>query len=319
MRSDAQKSVLLTSGSRVRVLFGEVGGDEVLLKVHAGAGPFKVNSPTAGATVSGLTEVKWAVAKTDLSPINTQFVNISVSLDDGKTFVPVAVNTPNDGAEWIAVPNEASSGARIQVAAVENVFFAISPKFSTSAARSSIVVVRHAEKGARDDPDLNEAGKKRAEVLQQLLANAGISEVYSTNTQRTLQTAQPLASAAGLTITQYDSEEELATTLAAAQDGRRVLVVGHSNTIQPFLAKLGVAGPPAIGEEFDNLFVAISTGGVGPKLEQRKYSAVASPQLALRPAMAKGVRPTSVETKLQTIESQLQAIQVLLREIREGR
>ncbi len=301
---------------------GGIGGDEVLLTVHAAAGPFKVSAPAAGATVSGLTEVKWDVAKTNLAPINTQFVNIALSLDDGNTFTPVASNTLNDGQEWIALPNSASTAARIQVTAVDNVYFAISPKFSIATSHFSVVVVRHAEKDTGADPELTTAGKKRATSLQLLLANAGIAEVYSTDTKRTRQTAQPLATSNGLTITNYSDHEDLATTLAALQDGRRVLVVGHSDTIQPFLTKLGVAAAPTIGEdEFDHLLIALKADSGAPKLEKRKYAATATigPALTLggspTAALAKESQHSNLDAKLKAIEIQLQAIQAQLREI----
>jgi hypothetical protein len=85
------------------------------------------------------------------------------------------------------------------------------------------------------------------------------------------------------------------------------------------LAKLGVTDPPSPGDEFDNLFIAVTTSEGTPKLEQRKYSSALPAQVAAEPLAARVVRPNSLESKLQVIENQLQAIQDQLRELRAGR
>src|SRR5690606_38005405 len=64
------------------------------------AGPFKITNPSNNQNVplEGNTMlVEWNVAGTDAAPINTQFVRILFSSDNGQTFTVVAENTPNDG------------------------------------------------------------------------------------------------------------------------------------------------------------------------------------------------------------------------------
>src|SRR5205085_354526 len=65
----------------------------------------------------------------------------------------------------------------------------------TAAGQSTIFIVRHAEKaqGGGDDPVLSEAGQARAESLANLLKDAGISAIYTSEVKRTQQTAAPLA------------------------------------------------------------------------------------------------------------------------------
>ena len=60
-----------------------------------------------------------------------------------------------------------------------------------------VFVVRHTEK-AKDgskDPDLTEAGRRRAEELASLLGQSGLTHLYSSEFRRTRETVGPLARA----------------------------------------------------------------------------------------------------------------------------
>jgi phosphohistidine phosphatase SixA len=131
---------------------------------------------------------------------------------------------------------------------------------------ATVFLVRHAEKvEIGDDPALSEAGEERAEALANLLRDAGIGAIYTTDYVRTRETAAPLASMLGLGLTLYEPEklEELAAEIR--QRGGRCLVVGHSNTT-PFLTALlgGDPGEPIDEEsEYDRLYVVtMAPGGV---------------------------------------------------------
>ena len=98
-----------------------------------------------------------------------------------------------------------------------------------------VVVVRHAEKLADGgkDPALSEAGRARAQRLAGLLHDAPLVAVYSTDTRRTRETAQPTALAHGLTVKRYDagiSAFDFVSQILIANPRGAILVVGHSNT-----------------------------------------------------------------------------------------
>ena len=88
------------------------------------------------------------------------------------------------------------------------------------ATTTTFVIVRHAEKaddGTRD-PSLSAAGLARAQALAQRLARSGLVAVYATPFRRTQQTAQVVATMAGLPVTTYAADvapSEFAATLRA--------------------------------------------------------------------------------------------------------
>lgn len=120
-----------------------------------------------------------------------------------------------------------------------------------------IFLVRHGEKETGTDPALSAEGAKRAQALAERLGGEGITEIWSTQTNRTQQTAAPLAAALGLTVQAYDASAlpAFATTLGDTAGVK--LVVGHSNTTDALAALIGADPGPAINEasEFDRLYV----------------------------------------------------------------
>lgn len=138
--------------------------------------------------------------------------------------------------------------------------------FSTvSLAQTTIFLVRHAEKvDSSRDPELSLQGKARAVRLMELLSETGVDQIYSTDYKRTRNTARPLAEKLDLFIESYRPfEEELVTTLKDEMEGKKILVVGHSNTIPALVNQL-------IGEKvyeqlpddaYSNLFVVTIIDG----------------------------------------------------------
>ena len=137
---------------------------------------------------------------------------------------------------------------------------------ATESIGSVIYLVRHAEKAAEnpDDPVLTPVGEERARELARVLESAGITRVYSTETIRTLETARPTATAAGVEIQRYAPQDRAAMaafveTLLGTPG--RTLVVGHSNTTPQLVQALG-GDPVSVMEDhhYDRLYVVV----IGP-------------------------------------------------------
>ncbi len=275
---------------------GGVNSDDALVRVHAGAGPFLVTEPASTSVTGNLIDVRWDVAQTDQQPIGCTSVDIKLSTDGGGSFSEILVSgSPNDGSELIALPATAVNNLRVMVEAADSIFFAVSPtNFSVQPAKVQVYLARHAEKQAGSDPPLTPQGLARSRKLAELMAQVGVTRVYSTDFRRTQQTAAATAAATSVAVTSYHDVHELAAELTDLPAGERVLVVGHSNTIGPAIAELGVAETVTIAEsEFDNLFFVGLTDG-GPSFARFKYStpqseAPVAPQFAaIRPAAGRG-------------------------------
>lgn len=100
---------------------------------------------------------------------------------------------------------------------------------------TTIVLVRHAERGTDDprDPGLSESGRARAVRLQQLLADLPVQLAWTTDYRRTRQTLEPLATSQSLTLAIYDPRDLGAAVERIVREsvGKTVLVAGHSNTV----------------------------------------------------------------------------------------
>ncbi|MBK9963558.1 MAG: IPT/TIG domain-containing protein [Holophagales bacterium] len=122
---------------------GGVNSDSTTVTSVSTAGPFAVTAPsTAVSWVGGSAQtVTWNVAATTASPISCASVALTFSTDGGSTFpTTILASTPNDGTQAISVPNLPTTTARIKVACVGNVFFAISrPGFTVTAATGPVV------------------------------------------------------------------------------------------------------------------------------------------------------------------------------------
>ena len=102
---------------------------DLTLNLATTAGPFLVTAPNTAVTYPGgsTQTVTWDKANTDLPPVGTTDVKISLSTDGGLTYPHVlAASTPNDGSEAVTLPHIATSSARVKIEALGNVFFDVS-------------------------------------------------------------------------------------------------------------------------------------------------------------------------------------------------
>jgi len=146
-------------------------------------------------------------------------------------------------------------------------------------------IVRHAEKATAttgtvmntpDDPPLSAAGRVRAIELREALKNKGIRYIFSTNTTRTISTAQPLEELQGGTkIEIYNTKDSLDHFIAKIKEIQKgnVLIVGHSNTVDDIVNKLAgeIKVPKDLPDsEYDNLYIVTKKGNRF-KFENKTY------------------------------------------------
>jgi phosphohistidine phosphatase SixA len=148
-------------------------------------------------------------------------------------------------------------------------------------------IVRHAEKTvlAKDsagmmanNPPLSDAGKVRAFVLREELAGKKIRQIYSTNTIRTIKTAEPLSQAIGVQIQTYSSIDSLVNLVKSLKGN--TLIVGHSNTVDDIVNK--ICGFTEMDKdlkdsEYDNLFILEKKKGK-TYFTRKKYGYPSNPE-----------------------------------------
>jgi 2,3-bisphosphoglycerate-dependent phosphoglycerate mutase len=131
---------------------------------------------------------------------------------------------------------------------------------SQAQALTKIYVLRHANKAANGVDNLNALGFTRAIDLKRYLAPTGINALFSTNFVRTRRTLQPMATAL-MPVRIYSDVPTLITNIRSTLPGRRIVVVGHSNTVPQIITGCGCASPfPAAGipeSQFDNLLLIL--------------------------------------------------------------
>ncbi|MEN1784199.1 MAG: reprolysin-like metallopeptidase [Bacteroidota bacterium] len=121
---------------------GQVVSDTVTVDVESSAGPFRVTSQGTNEvyTAGSIQEITWDVANTNLAPIGTERVTLSLSTDGGVSFpITLADNVPNTGNTQVQLPGTATSAARVMVSAIDNVFFAVNSTDFTITEASAVL------------------------------------------------------------------------------------------------------------------------------------------------------------------------------------
>jgi phosphohistidine phosphatase SixA len=145
---------------------------------------------------------------------------------------------------------------------------------------TKVYIVRHAEKSTNplQDPDLTAEGRVRAEDLARELDNNRITQVYSTDTRRTRQTAEPFSMQSGIPVQLYRNDTLLKFLYHVLDAEKNTLIVGHSNTTLQMLKELGLH--PSIKtipeNDYDNLFIVTlkskaGEGGYHLRLKEKTY------------------------------------------------
>ena len=103
------------------------------------------------------------------------------------------------------------------------------------------------------------------EELKRVLGQAFIQRIFTTETLRAYKTAEPLAELLHLSRERYTSIPvviNLIKSIPPGPHGKRILIVGHSDTVDDLIRQCGCISPPAItpnmpATQFDNLFLVI--------------------------------------------------------------
>ncbi|CAL1516975.1 histidine phosphatase family protein [Chitinophaga sp. MM2321] len=137
-------------------------------------------------------------------------------------------------------------------------------------------LVRHAERNPGPDSTLTAAGMRRAGALYQLLKDSGLNKIYLTHYTRSIQTADSLRLRLHLDTCFYRADtsgESLIYEITRHGDwGKRILVIGHSNTLAPIMRSLRAKPPvnPVGEDEYDRLFI-IRKNAAGTSLKESCY------------------------------------------------
>jgi phosphohistidine phosphatase SixA len=130
---------------------------------------------------------------------------------------------------------------------------------------TTVIVIRHAEKEtvAAADPALSAAGEARAALLARMFGDtkgAGrLDAIYVSATLRSRSTAAPLAARLGIApvVSAAEDPQELARQVLRENSGKRVMVIGHVNTLPEIVSALADRSDiPSIDErDFATMYV----------------------------------------------------------------
>ncbi len=127
-------------------------------------------------------------------------------------------------------------------------------------------LIRHAEKvrgnPADKNPDLNEKGFQRAKNWEKVLQHISFDVIYSTNYIRTLKTIKPIVIKLNLEPIIYNPSKVDFNLFHVENEGKNVLIVGHSNTIPQFVNGLihQQKYPEIDDDEFSHLYIVTIKG-----------------------------------------------------------
>ncbi|HXP82507.1 MAG TPA: histidine phosphatase family protein [Verrucomicrobiae bacterium] len=127
----------------------------------------------------------------------------------------------------------------------------------------TIYLVRHADKVSEEtDSPLSDAGRTRAKCLAKTLEDAQIQQIFTSDLQRTQQTAAPLAEKLHLkpVAIPIARPDDLIDAIRSSK-AKSVLVVWHDATLPNILRALGAPEiTPIAHTEYDRFFVLTLAG-----------------------------------------------------------
>jgi phosphohistidine phosphatase SixA len=137
---------------------------------------------------------------------------------------------------------------------------------------TTVIVIRHAEKEtvSAADPALSAAGEARAALLARMFGDAKgagrLDAIYVSATLRSRSTAAPLAARLGLApiVAAADDPKGLARRVLRENSGKRVMVIGHINTMPQIVSALADRSDiPGIDEQDFATMYVVSVPRIG--------------------------------------------------------
>lgn len=130
--------------------------------------------------------------------------------------------------------------------------------------------VRHAEKDREEphDPGLTTEGEARAERLGRIMSEAELDGVYASPARRAQLTAEPVqrrGSTPSVETYAPEDQEEWMIELLLNSQGKKMLIVGHQDSVPRLLNQLNGGGfefENIANSDFGKLFV-VATKGIG--------------------------------------------------------
>ena len=146
---------------------------------------------------------------------------------------------------------------------------------SVASAQRAVFLVRHADRlDDSEDTPLSKAGEARAQLLARLLQDAGITAIYTSQFQRTIKTAEPLAMALQIKPVSIPAPDRdgLFKRIRSENTNDIVLIVGHDRSVPALLKLFGHPVDVKIAPtEYDNLFVLVPKDTGPPTVLRMRY------------------------------------------------
>jgi len=144
---------------------------------------------------------------------------------------------------------------------------------------TTVYIVRHAEKDLSNpkdqDPELSAEGKLRAADLAEKLKDVKIDAVFTTKYKRTGQTGAEVGKNNGIRVQEYDASNFMAISelVKTKYQNRRILIVGHSNTVLELVEAFGATRPLDVLKDDDyDFFFEVKIDNMGrSKLNVEQY------------------------------------------------
>ena len=139
----------------------------------------------------------------------------------------------------------------------------------------TIFLVRHADKISNAyDSALSDQGLERAKCLADMLVDSHVEQIFTSDLQRTQQTAGPLVARVNIkpVVIFNGAPDDLVDAIRASK-AATILVVWHGGTLPKVLRALGGPEVPAIGDsEYDRFFVlTLADSGDHPRVTFLRY------------------------------------------------